>query len=82
MDFYCHKARLIIEVDGPIHNHPENQANDKLKDDFIKANGCQILRITNVEVLCNLNVVLDRIYESLKPTNNKGKLETRQRDDN
>ena len=28
-DFYCHEAKLIIEIDGGIHNNPENQEYDQ-----------------------------------------------------
>src|SRR4026209_2465061 len=27
-DFYCHSHKIIVEVDGPIHNSKENQFND------------------------------------------------------
>ena len=31
-DFYCHEARLVIEVDGPIHDRNDRQEHDKQRD--------------------------------------------------
>jgi len=51
-DFYCHSIRLVIEVDGSIHNNPDQKLRDKEKDEFYQSVGITVLRITN-EVLNN-----------------------------
>ena len=60
-DFFCYRLRLAIEVDGISHNDKETQENDKLKEEFIKSIGLNILRFTDEEVLGNPNMVIRRI---------------------
>jgi very-short-patch-repair endonuclease len=55
-DFYCHAARLVIEVDGEIH---QKQAEyDTERDRILLARGLRLLRIRNEEVRQNLDKVL------------------------
>lgn len=61
-DFYCHKLRLVIEVDGNIHNIPDVKANDLQRERNLQALGCRIIRFTNLDVLERLQIVLDKIY--------------------
>lgn len=49
-DFYCHVLKLIIEVDGSIHNDIEIRRNDKLRQEELEAAGMIFLRFTNDEV--------------------------------
>ena len=49
-DFYCHKAKLIIEVDGGYHNIPEQYLYDKERDKELEDLGLKIIRFTNEEV--------------------------------
>ena len=35
-DFYCHKLKLVIGIDGSIHNTEEVKNNDKLRDEFLQ----------------------------------------------
>ncbi len=57
-DFYCDKKKLIIELDGQIHEKTEEY--DKFRDDELKEIGIQTLRIKNDE-LKNMNNVLAKI---------------------
>lgn len=66
-DFYCHSAKLVIELDGSIHQLPEVSQNDLEKEAFIKANGLKIIRFTNQEVFKNVNYVLNNIRELTNP---------------
>ena len=59
VDFYCHKAGLVIEVDGEVHK--DQIAYDAQRDGILKARGLQILRIPNAEVRNNLDGVLESI---------------------
>jgi 5-methyltetrahydrofolate--homocysteine methyltransferase len=61
VDFYCVEARLIVEVDGGIHNQPENKGQDKFRDEFCSEFGCRILRLSNEDVFRNLDNVCDSI---------------------
>ncbi|OQW58330.1 MAG: hypothetical protein A4S17_11770 [Proteobacteria bacterium HN_bin10] len=50
VDFACPAIRLAIEVDGPSHDSPDQQAWDELKEEFLRANGWRILRIKNADI--------------------------------
>ena len=58
-DFYCHKAKLVIEADGPIHLFKKEF--DKNRDEVLKALGLTILRFENEVILKNTQYVLDVI---------------------
>jgi very-short-patch-repair endonuclease len=58
-DFYCHKLRLIIEIDGSIHD--KSKERDKFRDLIIKQYGFNILRISDKDILCSSQDVLDKI---------------------
>ncbi len=64
VDFYCTKARLVIEVDGSIHD--EQQENDQLRTEFLENLGLRVLRFTNGEVLQQPDAVIERIAEVLQ----------------
>ncbi|MBN1439457.1 MAG: DUF559 domain-containing protein, partial [Anaerolineales bacterium] len=61
-DFYCHKASLIVELDGPVHR--ENPEKDRERDLILKANGFRILRFWNEEVFDNIDSIVERISMS------------------
>ena len=48
-DFYCHQARLIVEVDGEIHL--KQQDYDQNRDQILRSLGYEVLRLKNREVL-------------------------------
>ena len=47
-DFYCNKLKMIIEVDGKIHDY--NRDYDRERDSKLNAKGLQVIRIKNEEV--------------------------------
>ncbi|NEQ28797.1 MAG: DUF559 domain-containing protein [Microcoleus sp. SIO2G3] len=61
-DFYCHAARLVIEVDGQIHQQQAEY--DAERDRALSARGLRLLRIKNEEVRQNLDSVLARIAKA------------------
>ena len=65
-DFYCHKARLVIEVDGSQHQTPEGIEADEQRDDSMRSFGITVLRFTNVDVLQNIEEVVETIAERLR----------------
>ena len=60
-DFYCHKAKLIIEVDGDYHNLPEQYMYDKNRDEELEEFGLKVMRFTNDQVLNDIENVLNII---------------------
>jgi very-short-patch-repair endonuclease len=65
VDFYCPKAKLIIEVDGSQHYNEEGNRRDKAREGYLEKLGMKILRIPDTEVLKNLEGVVEKIYEML-----------------
>ena len=59
VDFYCHAAGLVVEVDSP--SHTDQAEYDMERDRILSARGLHILRLANDEVKHNLTAVLDRI---------------------
>ena len=51
VDFYCATLKLVVEVDGSIHDLPEVQANDQLRQKALEERGLRLLHLTNQEVL-------------------------------
>ena len=49
-DFYCHQAKLVIELDGSQHYKPENQLYDKKRTAVLENYGILVLRFTNMDV--------------------------------
>jgi very-short-patch-repair endonuclease len=63
LDFYCFKANLAIEVDGPIHLSKHEYDSERRK--YIKSTGLQLLRFTNGDVEKRTNWVIRKIISSL-----------------
>ncbi len=62
--FYCHAARLIVEIDGDIHE--QQLVYDEDRDRVLTARGLRILRFRNSEILQNLEQVLAHIAEACR----------------
>ena len=58
-DFYCHKAKLVVEIDGAIHNNQKEYDIDR--SDELNNLGLNVIRFTNEEVLNNIDSVIDEI---------------------
>jgi very-short-patch-repair endonuclease len=65
-DFYCHKVKLVIELDGGIHNAPKQFEYDQNRDYEMNELGLTILRFKNEEVLENIEIVVAKIIEVIK----------------
>jgi putative nucleotidyltransferase with HDIG domain len=63
VDFYTSTAKLVIEVDGSIHERTAEQ--DAMRTELLEAQGLQILRFSNEDVLANLPAVLNKIRVAL-----------------
>jgi very-short-patch-repair endonuclease len=61
VDFYCHAASLVIEVDGKIHEQQIEY--DLERDKVLTARGLRSLRFKNEEVINELDQVLVKIYQ-------------------
>ena len=61
VDFYCHKAALVVEVDGDIHDLQQNE--DARREKVLREMGLRIFRVRNDKVLRNLSAVVVKIRE-------------------
>ncbi len=71
VDFYCHEARLAIEIDGGQHAEEHQSAYDARRTELLQTKGIRVIRFWNNEVLQNLEGVLETIaasVHSLTPT--------------
>lgn len=63
VDFYCHKADLVIELDGSVHDEEEQKENDAEREKVLARMGLQVVRFRNEEVTGNLSEVLRKIHD-------------------
>ena len=62
-DFYCHSAKLVIELDGEIHNHQKEY--DIGREAEMEKYGIRIIRFKNHEVFEDIEGVVERIRDYL-----------------
>lgn len=60
-DFYCHRAKLVIELDGSVHDNPEVAERDVIREQDLKEWGYTIIRFNNKEVFGNVESVVNEI---------------------
>lgn len=65
-DFYCHEKKLIVELDGGIHDTIEQMEYDDGRTFELEEKGFIILRFRNEEVLNEIEQVLEKIIETVK----------------
>ena len=65
VDFYCQKAKLVVEVDGGLHFTKDEASNDRVRDEYMSSLGLTVLRFSNSEVLKNTDNIAEKIYELL-----------------
>jgi cyclase len=61
VDFYCHKLKLVIEVDGSIHDMQEVKDVDVERQRQLELEGLKVIRFTNEEILKTGEVVIGKI---------------------
>ena len=65
-DFICLKHNLIVEVDGSVHQLPDNKTSDLERTEWLENEGYRLIRVKNHEVLIDLESVLSKIHAQLK----------------
>ena len=61
VDFYCHKAALVVEVDGDVHDLQKEE--DAKREGVLKELGLRVVRFNNDEVMRELSLVVGKIKE-------------------
>ncbi|MGZ8407764.1 MAG: endonuclease domain-containing protein, partial [Caulobacteraceae bacterium] len=76
VDFVHHGGRLIIEIDGGIHDLPEVQLRDEIRDAWLQSQGYTVLRISNdlahADAGYVANMILDALPSKALPLNGGG----------
>jgi len=62
-DFYCHAHKLVIEVDGWIHN--KHKEYDRVREEILNSKGYKVIRIKNDDVVNNLDDVIRKLEYAL-----------------
>ena len=65
-DFYCHRLKLVIEVDGEYHLSEEQQLLDKERTANLEYQGLRLIRFSNEEVVLKLPEVMNKIKDFIK----------------
>ena len=61
-DFFCAKARLVVELDGASHTSDKQIAHDERRTRWMIAHGLRVVRFTNREIFEDADRVADAIY--------------------
>ncbi len=64
VDFYCPSEKLIIELDGEVHNDPLRSAYDKTRQDRLEELGYIVIRFENKLVLEQAEAVLENVVQA------------------
>jgi very-short-patch-repair endonuclease len=65
VDFYCHEYKLVIEVDGDVHNNEELSEYDLGRTAELNKYGIRVIRFPNDQIIYNINSVIIKIHEAI-----------------
>jgi very-short-patch-repair endonuclease len=71
LDFVCLREKLIVELDGDTHGHPNQSSRDGKRDRHFAGKGFRTTRFWNTDVDRNLDGVVETVYRiltSIDPT--------------
>jgi very-short-patch-repair endonuclease len=60
-DFFCDELRLVIELDGSVHDKPSLRSYDNLRDEWCRACGLIVLRFANEQVFTDVELIVQAI---------------------
>ncbi len=66
VDFYCHELKLIIEIDGSVHEDHSRYKHDILRQKYLEKQGYKIIRFTNHQIKTNAEGVYYYTAEVIK----------------
>ena len=61
VDFYCYRAKLVIELDGSQHYEPDTIRQDQIRTNFLQQQGLSVLRFSNQDVMTEFRSVCESI---------------------
>ena len=72
VDFYCHKAKLIVELDGSQHYEDFEKRKDQERTEYFESLGLHVIRFSNLDVLQNFRAVCESINIACTNTLSRG----------
>ncbi len=66
VDFYCHQAKLVVELDGSQHYSPEEMEYDKNRTAYLESQGLKVVRFSNLDVMRHFCDVCEAIYQIME----------------
>ena len=66
VDFYCHQAKLVIELDGSQHCDPENLEYDDKRTKYLESQGLHVVRFSNSDVMHRFRDVCETIHQIME----------------
>lgn len=66
IDFYCARAKLLIEIDGESHMKKSQKEYDQARTEYLETRGYKVIRFTNGDVRYNVQSVVTRIIETVE----------------
>ena len=66
VDFYCHRAKLVIEIDGSQHYEENGIAYDEERSAYLQSLGLKVVRYSNREITWNFKKVCEQLDILLK----------------
>lgn len=70
IDFYCPELKLAVEIDGDVHEVPENKEYDKDRQKYIEGFGIKFIRIKNEEIFGNADLAFEKIVSAIEKIKN------------
>ncbi|HEX6171850.1 MAG TPA: endonuclease domain-containing protein [Chitinophagaceae bacterium] len=75
-DFYCHKLKLVIEIDGSIHDSTEAKLNDEKRQKDLENLNLTVIRFTNEQVKTEIESVIEIITSIIEKLTASKKIST------
>ena len=65
VDFFCAKAKIVIELDGSQHYFKQGSKNDSIRDEYLNSLGIAVLRYSILDIKKNFSGVCDDILKHI-----------------
>ena len=66
VDFYCYRAKLVIELDGSQHCDPSTIEYDRKRTEYLNQQGLYVLRLSNLDVTRQFRSVCETIDTAVR----------------
>ena len=76
VDFYCHKLKLVIEIDGSVHDSEEAKLNDEKRQNDLENLNLTVIRFTNNQVKNEIELVIEKIFSTIEKITANNELST------